>query len=71
MICPYCDQGIILKARVKHTGTEILICEECDTVWLDEVSDKSGTSLSEFMKSQSVNPFWSELEITDQNSDMS
>ena len=66
MICPYCKQGTILKARVKRTGTEILICDECDTVWLSEVSNKSGTGLSEFMKSQSAKPLWSELEILSQ-----
>ena len=37
MICPYCEQGRVIKAKIKKNGRIINICEECDTVWKGEI----------------------------------
>ena len=39
-ICPYCGQGAVRRAKIKETRKNIFICEECDTVWENEVNDK-------------------------------
>lgn len=47
MICPCCEQGLVLLARIKKSNTRILICEECDTVWLKDVSLQAGMGFDE------------------------
>lgn len=61
MICLYCGQGEIVRAYVKQTGEKISICDECDTIWLGELS--VGENIDAFMRSRSLPPLWSELEI--------
>ncbi len=65
MICPYCEQGSILKARVKKNNKIIYICDECDTVWesIEEISDRSGKSINMFMQEIGCEPYWDELEL--------
>lgn len=63
MICPYCNQGEVLTAIIKHTNMIIYICDECDTVWLHTIDDKTGLSFSQFMENQNQKPLWSELEV--------
>lgn len=62
MICPYCKQGEILKAKVKKTGEFILICDECDTVWEND-NINNGISFSLFMENQFLLPYWGEIEL--------
>ncbi|WP_414489983.1 zf-TFIIB domain-containing protein, partial [Stenotrophomonas maltophilia] len=33
VICPRCEQGEILEARVKESAVQIFVCDECDAVW--------------------------------------
>lgn len=38
--CPYCDgQGEVLNAVIKKTGEKIKICDECDTIWVEDEFD--------------------------------
>ena len=66
MICPYCEQGAIIWAKVKRDERVIQICEECDTVWNwnDKIDEADGMSFDEFMlryyKSVAL---WDELNI--------
>ena len=32
MLCPYCEYGMVLRAKIKDLDKKIYICEECDTV---------------------------------------
>lgn len=50
MLCPYCEYGMILKERIKDIDKEIYICEECDTVWEEEINDKTGVGFAKYMK---------------------
>ena len=63
MICPYCEQGRVMTAKVRKNGREIYICEECDTVWERTVDSLSGVGFEAFMKEQGCSENWNELEV--------
>ena len=63
MICPYCEQGLVLPAQIKKTNKRILICDECDTIWLKDVNLQTGMGFDAFMKKEGCEANWDELEI--------
>lgn len=63
MICPYCEQGGIIRAKVKKSNDIIKICEECDAVWLDEVLEELGTTFERYTEQRGYANSWDELEI--------
>ena len=65
MICPYCNQGKIEKAKLKTNNIIIFICEECDTVWRDneKISNNTGEGFDFFAEKLNINPVWDELEL--------
>lgn len=63
MVCPYCEQGRIVMAKIKKTGKKINICEECDTVWEYEINLMTGKDFAVFMKNEGCKSDWEELEI--------
>lgn len=63
MICPFCNQGNAVKMLVKALNKQILICEECETVWVDNDGDEYCTNFTDYMKYHSLKPIWSELEM--------
>lgn len=63
MLCPYCEYGMILKARIKDIDKEICICEECDTVWEEEINDETGVGFVKYMKKIGKCGSWDEIEI--------
>ena len=63
MICPYCEQGNILNVVVKKSGRKVLICEECDTIWLREIDVETGIGFDTFMSNEVGNANWSELKV--------
>lgn len=65
MICPYCEQGGIIRAKVKKSNDIIKICEECDAVWLDEVLEELGTTFERYSEQRGYANSWDELEIID------
>lgn len=65
MICPYCEQGGIIRAKVKKSNDIIKICEECDAVWLDEVLEELGTTFERYTEQRGYANSWDELEIID------
>ncbi|MBQ5447151.1 MAG: hypothetical protein IIT48_10885 [Lachnospiraceae bacterium] len=62
-ICPYCEQGVIIKAKVKKIESIIRICPECDTIWEGDVSSEEGCGFSSFAKNNGLINSWDELEI--------
>ncbi len=63
MLCPYCECGMILKARIKNIDKEIYICEECDTAWEEEINNETGIGLDKYMKKIGKCGGWNEIEI--------
>ena len=65
MICPYCKQGEITKAKLKTNNSIIFICEECDTVWKEDekISNITGKGFEFFAEEQKIKPVWAELEL--------
>jgi len=61
MLCPYCLQGEIVEAKVKRTKEKIKICDECDTVWINDISNEKGISFDSFMQQRNCHSLWSEL----------
>lgn len=52
MLCPKCEKGNIRKIVFKKSGDMGLLCDFCDTTWLDdeEVTSNSGHSILSFTK---------------------
>lgn len=63
MICPYCEQGEVLMARVSKNNKKIFVCAECDTVWTEVIDSKRGIGFDAFMKSEGCDANWNEIEI--------
>lgn len=63
MVCPYCEQGKVIVAKIKRNGKKIHLCEECDTVWEGEIDLISGIGFDLFMKNEGCEANWSELEV--------
>lgn len=63
MICPYCEQGLILKANLRKNNKLFLVCDECDTVWEDVIKLERVTSFEAFMKKEDVDISWNEVTI--------
>lgn len=63
MICPYCEQGGIMRVKVKKNNEIIKMCEECDAVWLDEVLVELGTTFERYTEQRGYANSWDELEI--------
>ncbi|MFP7298918.1 hypothetical protein [Neobacillus niacini] len=62
--CPFCDgQGIVHKAKIEKTNRTIYICDECDSIWLDdkEINVKKVKRFDDFMRKNNLKPLWSEL----------
>ncbi|MBO5389205.1 MAG: hypothetical protein J6A59_13960 [Lachnospiraceae bacterium] len=63
MICPYCEYGRIFKAKIRDCDKKIYICEECDTVWEEQINDETGVGFDRYMKEIGMRGSWDELEI--------
>ena len=63
MWCPRCDQGEVVRARIIQTNEPVLLCEECDALWLEgeTVSASSFIDFSSFMKDRHLPDVWSEI----------
>ena len=55
MLCPYCEYGMVLRAKIKDLDKKIYICEECDTVWEEVINDETGVGFAEYMKKMGKN----------------
>lgn len=66
MVCPYCEQGEVLVARIKKKNKSIFVCDECDTVWVKEINSQVGIGFDTFMKSEGCKASWDELEVFDE-----
>jgi hypothetical protein len=70
MVCPICHgQGLVFLARIKATGRDILICDECDSVWhsAGDVNSAAAVDFDTYMRSLGRIGLWSELTILDRD----
>ena len=66
MICPYCEQGVVLSVRVKVNNMIVYICEECDTVWMNkEITIYNGMNLDRFSERINYALSWEDFELLD------
>ena len=73
IVCPYCEQGRVLKARLKtdisgYSSSQIIYyCDECDTVWKENenISDHTGSNFSIIAKLLSISEelLWHDMEV--------
>ena len=47
-ICPCCEQGYLYHAKPKHLNEEIILCDECDAVWLKNMKIHYGEYEKDF-----------------------
>ena len=65
-ICPYCEQGNVIYARIKDNSHIYRFCPECDTIWHDKIDDKSGQGLKSFLESKGYDYPSDQIEIIDE-----
>lgn len=61
-ICTVCEQGRIMKAKIKKNNKTIYICEECDSIWEKaDLTDYLEIGFNEYMERIQLKGLWSEL----------
>ncbi|RRV03621.1 hypothetical protein EGJ27_24565 [Pseudomonas sp. v388] len=65
MLCPRCEQGDIVKARVVADDTLLFVCQECEASWFlsEDIGVKGFVDYGTYMESLGLKPLWSELQI--------
>ena len=63
MICPYCGEGPVWRARVQANGERIAICQECDTVWRKTSGAIEVTNYTNYAESLGLAPLWDGLTL--------
>ena len=59
-ICPRCQQGYLYHAKPKYLHEDIVLCDECDAVWLKDMEiyygeyDKDFFSYVPFMEAHGI-----------------
>lgn len=68
--CPRCEQGWVVRCRIRGTEDIIKICEECDTVWKDRepTNQPPFVILDEYVTRYGIKPLWSNLDRLEQGS---
>ncbi len=64
-LCPRCEQGEVVCARVKKTQKMIYICDECEAVWFSksEIEYATFNYFNLFMGRQEIPALWEEIEV--------
>lgn len=67
MRCRVCDEhGDLLRARIKKTQKEVIVCSECDSLWeanIEELDSSSFSDVSNLLENCGLSPAWDELDI--------
>jgi hypothetical protein len=73
IICPYCNQGQVLQARLKpnigiYSDSQLVrFCDECDALWkeTETISEHTGTSFRMLAKMLSIpeTALWEDMEV--------
>lgn len=64
-LCPRCEQGWIVKVRHKKTGEVVLVCDECEALWIETqpISKAEFTDFDTYFESQGQPVGWSGVEL--------
>ena len=56
-VCPVCDQGDVIRARLKFNNRVAFICDDCEAMWFrsEDVGSERWTSFETYMRSQGIN----------------
>ncbi|QBQ38904.1 hypothetical protein E1742_24160 [Pseudoduganella plicata] len=67
MLCPRCNQGDVIHARVKKTGQHLFVCEECEATWFsrEAIGLHGFIDFGSYMETIGSAPLWSEITIED------
>ena len=70
--CPRCENNLI-KAVVVKTNEPVLICDDCEGLWLE--SEKSLTGLNDlrlraYLESNGLQPTWDSVRIIEDPEDL-
>ncbi|PMV22326.1 hypothetical protein C1X21_28025 [Pseudomonas sp. FW305-3-2-15-A-LB2] len=65
MLCPRCEQGDVIKAKVIAGDTCLFVCQECEASWFlyEDIGVRAFFDYGAYMESVGLKPLWSELEI--------
>ncbi len=65
MLCPRCEQGYIVKAKIIADGTCLFVCQECEASWFlyEDIGVRAFFDYGTYMESLGLKPLWSELKI--------
>lgn len=67
MECPTCGEyGDLLHATVKKTGQGVIVCTECDLLWMHPQQDIDPTralDVASFLEQAGIEPDWQELQL--------
>lgn len=68
MLCPRCEQGNIVKAKIKKTGKEVYVCTECEATWfsMSVVGQVPFLDFGTYMEEIGLAPLWNELIIEEE-----
>ena len=67
MHCPICGEyGDLVRARVRKTGQQVIVCTECDFLDAHPEADAdpaAAMDVASFLAQAGLEPGWDELEI--------
>lgn len=67
MQCPTCDEyGDLLRATVRKTGQQVIVCSECDFVWPhpgQPFDCARATDVASLLAQSGLDDDWDELEL--------
>lgn len=63
--CPYCDQGALWHVEISGVDVALVMCNECDTIWMkgERVEYGTGTIFENFMSSRNLPPDWKAVRL--------
>ena len=67
MQCPTCEEyGDLLRASVRKTGQQVIVCTECDFLWPhpgQAFDEARATDVASLLAQHGLDDDWEELEI--------
>lgn len=67
MQCPTCGEyGDLVRAGIRKTGQEVIVCTECDLLWphpQQDIDPARALDVESFLTEAGLEPDWQELQI--------
>jgi len=67
LVCPRCEQGVVVAVRVRATDARLFVCKECEATWLarEAIGTTPWQDFGTYLRAQGASPVWTEVEIAD------